>query len=411
MELYLISLDYPFFEGETFIEDELAMAKDYFDRINIVSLSGHVNFDDMRKIPDNADLIVARRKRYEIKPILISFLKMLSFESICELLFAKKRLKTNLKDICLQIFIYQYYCVLLRRAFENMNIKGDDIVYSYWLAAPAFFLSKSKNIICKKISRTHRFDCFIDYSYQPFRRQILENIDAVYSISQAGKDDIEKNLINRFNFHVDKKVLRVSRLGIFKNSEKMNPAEITSDYLEIVTCSNINRVKRLDLLIEALSFLDIKVHWTHIGSGELEENIKRLATALDNKSNIKYTFLGRKRKDEILKYYEENHIDLFVNCSDSEGIPVSIMEAMSYGIPVIARNVGGNNEIINVENGFLLKQDENSYNISNAIMEFVNMSQIHVSNMRDSAYYTFKDRYDAKKNYSRFFKQIIAERK
>lgn len=41
--------------------------------------------------------------------------------------------------------------------------------------------------------------------------------------------------------------------------------------------------------------------------------------------------------------------------SDSEGIPVSIMEAMSFGIPVIARNVGGMSEIVNEENGLLLE--------------------------------------------------------
>lgn len=44
--------------------------------------------------------------------------------------------------------------------------------------------------------------------------------------------------------------------------------------------------------------------------------------------------------------------------SDSEGIPVSIMEAMSFGIPVIARNVGGMSEIVNEENGLLLENDD-----------------------------------------------------
>lgn len=49
-----------------------------------------------------------------------------------------------------------------------------------------------------------------------------------------------------------------------------------------------------------------------------------------------------------------NDFDLFVNMSLSEGIPVSIMEAISFGIPIIATNVGGNAEIVNDETGVLI---------------------------------------------------------
>ena len=40
------------------------------------------------------------------------------------------------------------------------------------------------------------------------------------------------------------------------------------------------------------------------------------------------------------------HIDLFINTSSSEGVPVSIMEALSVGIPIIATDVGGTKEIV-----------------------------------------------------------------
>ena len=48
---------------------------------------------------------------------------------------------------------------------------------------------------------------------------------------------------------------------------------------------------------------------------------------------------------------------MFINLSSSEGIPVSIMEAQSFGIPVIATNVGGSGEIVVSETGVLV--DEN----------------------------------------------------
>ncbi len=404
MNLFLISLDYPFGVGETFVEDELFIAKDYFENINIISLSGHVDYNKMRKIPDNAKVIVARQNRYELSLVIYSIIGLFSFTCIQEMIFSKRNFKASYQEIFFNLFIYNYYCLLLTRAFRDFEIKDDDVVYSYWMAAPAYFLAKTKKIVCKKICRTHRFDCFINYSYQPYRRQILEKLDDIYSISDAGKKDIELNIINKFNVNVNG--VKVSRLGVIKNSNIMNPDENESDFFKVVTCSNINRVKRLDLMIKALSCIDIKIHWTHIGDGELENEIRKMTEELKHKDNIKISFLGRKNKAYILEYYATNHVDLFVNCSDSEGIPVSIMEAMSYGIPVIARDVGGNSEIVNNKNGFLLDGRDSVANIVLAIKTYAKMTENDVKKMRKSAFEMYDKNYNAKINYDSFFNDI-----
>lgn len=407
MKLYLISLDYPFYEGEVFIEDELKVAKDFFDSIHIISLSGHVNKKGQRKVPKNCKILIARKKRYEIHLMVFSILKFLSLNSICEIIFSRRKLNAGYKEIFRQVFIYYYYTALLNRVFKSIQLDEDDILYSYWMAAPAYFLAKSGHIKCKKICRTHRFDCFIDYSYQPFRREILKGIDTIYSISESGKKSIESKLIRKYAYNVNQNLIQVSRLGIFKESDKMNPDASQDMYLEIVTCSNINKVKRLDLLINALLRLDINIHWVHIGSGELETEIKNLALKLEDKTNIQYEFLGRKEKSEILDYYANNHIDLFINCSDSEGIPVSIMEAMSYGIAVVARNVGGNREIVNNTNGFLLGRGESYMEIADAINRYVNLSIREKEQLRFGAYNTYFQKYNAHKNYNDFYQSVV----
>jgi len=48
-----------------------------------------------------------------------------------------------------------------------------------------------------------------------------------------------------------------------------------------------------------------------------------------------------------------------MNLSETEGIPVSIMEAQSAGVPILATNLGGTSEIVNNENGFLVEKDFN----------------------------------------------------
>lgn len=61
--------------------------------------------------------------------------------------------------------------------------------------------------------------------------------------------------------------------------------------------------------------------------------------------------------DQVMNYYKEHHFDVFINMSTNEGVPVSIMEAASFGIPIIATNVGGTSEIVQPSVGMLLSSN------------------------------------------------------
>ncbi|MBK6912265.1 MAG: glycosyltransferase [Ignavibacteriales bacterium] len=79
------------------------------------------------------------------------------------------------------------------------------------------------------------------------------------------------------------------------------------------------------------------------------ENIQRIIRRLPS-SNLKINLRGNINNDELLEYYKNNLIDIFINTSDSEGLPVSIIEAQNFGIPVIAPALGGIPEIVNGNN-------------------------------------------------------------
>lgn len=56
------------------------------------------------------------------------------------------------------------------------------------------------------------------------------------------------------------------------------------------------------------------------------------------------------------------HADLFILVSDYEGLPMTIIEAMSHGLPVISSDVGGVNEIVkNGVNGFVVPNEVNNF--------------------------------------------------
>ena len=61
---------------------------------------------------------------------------------------------------------------------------------------------------------------------------------------------------------------------------------------------------------------------------------------------VAFNFLGAMPHSKVLEYYQTHYTDLFIQASRSEGIPVSIMEALSYGTPVLATNVGGVAELL-----------------------------------------------------------------
>ena len=67
---------------------------------------------------------------------------------------------------------------------------------------------------------------------------------------------------------------------------------------------------------------------------------------------------GRISNNDMLAYYEKDQPHILINTSENKGIPVSMMEAMSYVILVIATNVSGVKEIVaHGRNGFLLEAE------------------------------------------------------
>ena len=99
--------------------------------------------------------------------------------------------------------------------------------------------------------------------------------------------------------------------------------------------------------------------------------------------------------------------DLFINVSSSEGIPVSIMEAMSFGIPVIATDAGGTNEIVkDGYNGYLLPVNIEAEEIASAIKKFILLPDAQKSELSKNATTTWKEQYNAELNYNTFIESL-----
>ncbi len=203
----------------------------------------------------------------------------------------------------------------------------------------------------KIITREHGYDLYDERfgkaKRQPFRETMDAALVGIIFACNYGRDYYLKRRKKSEN---DPKY-KVSYLG----SRYPFPKSVIESYdqkvFRIVSCSGIIPLKRVDYIVDALSLLAEaqclkEIEWVHFGGGEHEELIKQYADSkLREYENVKYMFMGKTDNDLIHEYYSCNSVDCFITTSSTEGFPVSILEAMSYGIPIIATDVGGIKEV------------------------------------------------------------------
>jgi glycosyltransferase involved in cell wall biosynthesis len=231
---------------------------------------------------------------------------------------------------------------------------------------------------------------------------MFQTLDAVFPVSEQTKQYILKKVPN---VNADK--LIVSYLGVEK--ENNLSLEKKQKTLKILSLAFLGKIKRIDLVIAALEQIDdFDVEWHHIGEGNDHLDIKQYAfNRLFNKSNIKYVLTGDISKKQVYEYLNKEHFDVLINTSSFEGIPVSMMEAMSFSIPVIGTNVGGVSEIIeDGKNGYLLSANPSINEIIEKLTQLYEMSEDEYFNMRKSAFNTWESKFNAESNYSELIYNI-----
>lgn len=203
---------------------------------------------------------------------------------------------------------------------------------------------------------------------------------------------------------------KISRLGVLPQEKK---SLLEQGPFHIVTCSTIIQRKRLDLVIQTLHRLsqNHSIQWTHIGWGSDGDTIIDYAKKLLSASSVHFCFMGALSNTAVLNFYRHNHVDLFLNLSDSEGVPVSIMEAMSFGIPAAAKDVGWNRDVVVTGlTGYLLPEEVTADEIAEVISRvFIKKSTNTIQ--PDNIIKFIADKYDINKNYAVFYQEIIHDAK
>lgn len=398
-KLFLITSSFPFGAGEsTFVMPELRELKESFE-VTVVSCgSGEMT----SQLPDGVRLVRYHRGRLSralgLVPTAIrpGFWREITKAGKAGGLSAMKASAVFLSDA-------RHFGGFLARLGKGSGMP--DCVYSFWRKSPLYgaLLYKKQLGDPVVVTRAHGFDLYRERypgGYPPFSSEIDELIDRVYLVSRAGYDYYLSNYS-----HCEPPKCELSYLGA--DNDVLSP-DVPDDALRIYSCSNLWDIKRIDYIIEALALIKNRpVRWTHFGDGPLEKELKALAASkLGGKPDCEYDFAGYVPNKRLREIVAERPFDCFVTASMSEGVPISIVEAASFGIPAVATDAGGIRDIVNEQTGILLPVDCTVSQLADALDSIKRQTPEKRAAMRKAAFDGWRERFVASKN-ARLFRDRL----
>ena len=397
--LCLFTSEFPYGNSETYIESEIPVLSSIFDKIYIFPAKSKGKTS--RTLPENFEVVIVNDDWTTYKnKLLFNNLFFVTKTLWNEFLFTSEK-KIFLRDLRLfknMLLNKIHVAEQLKDIISEKNISGS-VFCSYWFSNWVISLGilKKEKVIGSFVSRAHGFDIYDDRysdSIIPFRCFQLKQVDKVYSVSEKGA-----NYLKSKNYFPEK--ISTSYLGV--HNAAINPFE-NNLVFTLVSCSNVNIYKRVDLIIEILKYINFPLKWVHFGDGAMLEEMKTKSGELKN--NIKVEFRGRVSNKEILDFYATNMVNLFITTSAVEGLPMTLIEACSFGIPLMGTDVGGIPEIINEKTGLLIPEKVDAEAVAKMIIAFregAGNTETH----RKAIKKYWEENFEANKNYTEFYSNLI----
>jgi len=267
------------------------------------------------------------------------------------------------------------------KQLKRLIKEGDyDLVHTHTPIASVITRLVCKNLKNVKVFYTaHGFHFFKNASYKawllfyPIEKWLSKYTDTLITINKEDyKTAQEKNFKMEQISHVHGvgvDLNKIEKQTVSQKKHYRNKYSYSESSFIIFYAAELNNNKHQDLLIHAVDKVkdtipNIKVIFA--GKGPLEKEYKNEVSSLGLNQYI--DFLGY--CDTVNNFLVLS--DLVVATSRREGLPVNILETLAVGLPVIATNIRGHNELVkNGKNGFLVDtEDENK--LADSIIEIYN---------------------------------------
>lgn len=367
--LYLFTLDYPFGNQETFIENEIQVLAERFESVKLIPLLYIGDLAIQRAVPDNVEIVqdfLGLFEKFTDNPPRKSQhiwdqLKMAWWE--------RKKQGRPWSDVRYSLSQFRYHLEIadiLNLWLDRQGIAAKNAhFYTYWFSDWATILSilKSRKEIPDFTSRAHGYDLYPERNtrgYIPHRWFQLKQAKQVFPVSKFGTQFLQQA------FPEFQQKVKTGYLGV--NDHGLGKLPQNKETLSIISVANLVPVKRIHLIAGMLKHVSMPIRWTHFGDGP---EVARIKEALPKDlGQVEVCWKGRRPNHEVLSFLKSEPLHMFLNVSESEGLPVSLMEAISFGVPVLATNVGGVAEIVNSQTGKLLSADIDEKSLAEEVEAF-----------------------------------------
>lgn len=226
-----------------------------------------------------------------------------------------------------------------------------------------------------------------------FKPDILHvHLDTLYSLIWAITNNVKLiftihsqpyriyNFKNKYIFHILKLMKKIKFVGVTETITKeaiqifkINKSDIVTIYNPVdierfeckrsfnnidstifINIARFHKIKNHELLIKSFKRVLNQIPNSKLlllGDGDLRDDMIELVKSLNIQQSV--IFLGNIPNTE--EYLSK--ADVFVLSSNSEALPITVLEAMASGLPIISTNVGGLSDIINKNGKLVNKKD------------------------------------------------------
>ncbi|MDY9922280.1 glycosyltransferase [Methanobacterium sp.] len=225
-----------------------------------------------------------------------------------------------------------------------------DLIHAHFLIPPGLIGVCVGSLLGKKTAVTaHGSDLLIQAKNPILRRLIkfvLKRADYVLVVNQNLQEKVLELGINPDKIYITPNAVDVEKFNP-QNKELPPNVKISSDKPVLLFVGNLVFQKGVKYLLEAKKLMKTGAELVIVGDGPLRQDLEMKVR--DGKiSDVIFTG-ARRDVDEIMP-----SADVFVLPSISEGFPITILEAMASGLPVVATNVGGISEVMNEDVGIMV---------------------------------------------------------
>jgi glycosyltransferase involved in cell wall biosynthesis len=396
-ELWLFTMRFPFGKGEAFIESELPVLLRYFDRVRCIPM---LEDAPMRPVPDRVDVML---------PVKDLFRSATPMECVRDAGILIKLFRSEFKHLFRHPSLWHGRSVLARQLIHRLQIIREGlfkeydparvILYSYWTTEWATLLAmlRTERIDLQFVSRVHGFDLFEEHAGGiPFRELHLEQAGKIFAVSDAGLNYMAR----KYPEHRSK--FELAHLGTADHGSGPVPSDPIPT---IVSCSSLIPLKQVGLIARSLTMCTRPLRWVHFGDGPLMEELSRMIGDLP--AHVEVELKGAISNADLMQWYKQHPVDVMMHMSRSEGgVPVALQEAASFGIPLLAIDAGGVNEIVNDRTGTLLPAEPRPQIIMRALEQLLQRSRSLT--FREQVREYWAENFSAAINHARFARRLIS---